>query len=273
LPLKGGAKCFRPVETQTLSTLNRGLGEGAVQHILAKLGFGVGKEAKAGSVLIKTLVQTCLLVPAVLVVVDVMIGFGIGEVELICIVTVGTIPRRWDRNIGFAMTYLIRPDTNNVAFVAPWMSAHVGVLWYLPGCKGHLTISRMQLNKDMTEGPLCNAFDIGLPINRRAGERRSWELGERVQVDVVDDCIHGVRNDRCKGGGHQDRQGPILVSLHWFVEQGSDVVSAVVGGNTFCALVATCLPLGSTWSEKPCSQPGDMAGSTLASMYPMWDCI
>jgi hypothetical protein len=202
-----------------------------------------------------------------------MVGFGIGEVELICVITVGTI-------VGFAMTYLVRPDTNNVAFVAPWMSAHGGVLWYLPGCKGHLTISRMQLNKDMTEGPLCNALDIGLPVNRRAGERRPWVLGERVQVDVVDDCVHGVRNDRCQRGGHQDRQGPILVSLHWFVEQGNDVVGAVVGGNTFCSLVATChqpatrLPLGSTWSEKPYSQPDDMAGSTTPCEYvPMWNCI
>jgi hypothetical protein len=55
----------------------------------------------------------------------------------------------------------------------------------------------MQLDKDMTEGPLRNALDIGLPVNRRAGERRSWELGERVQVDVVDDGVHGIGNSRC----------------------------------------------------------------------------
>jgi len=72
----------------------------------------------------------------------------------------------------------------------------------------------MQLDKDMAEGPIRNALDIGLPVNRRAGYRRSWELGQRVEVDVVGDRVHGVGNNGCERSGQQDRHGPILVSLH-----------------------------------------------------------
>lgn len=58
------------------------MGEGGIQDVLAVLGLGVGEEAKAGSVLIEALVETGLLVPAVLVVVNVVVGLRVGKVEL-----------------------------------------------------------------------------------------------------------------------------------------------------------------------------------------------
>jgi len=72
----------------------------------------------------------------------------------------------------------------------------------------------MQFDKDMAEGPVRDALDIGLPVNRRAGYWRTRELGQRVEVNVVDDRIHGVGNGSCERSGQQDRHGPILVGLH-----------------------------------------------------------
>lgn len=50
--------------------------------MLAVLGLGIGEEAKARPVLVEALVETGFFIPAVLVVVDVMVGLGVGKVEL-----------------------------------------------------------------------------------------------------------------------------------------------------------------------------------------------
>lgn len=50
--------------------------------MLTVLGLGVGQEAEAGSVLVEALIEVGFLVPAVLVVVDVMVGLGFGKMEL-----------------------------------------------------------------------------------------------------------------------------------------------------------------------------------------------
>jgi hypothetical protein len=59
----------------------------------------------------------------------------------------------------------------------------------------------MQLNEDMAEGPICNALDVGLPVNRRAGYGGSRELGKRVEADVVSHRVHRISNDGCERSG------------------------------------------------------------------------
>lgn len=108
------------------------------------------------------------------------------------------------------------------------LSAHTLVYRLL----GNLTISRMELDKGMAERPIGDAFDISLPVNCRAGYQRSWELGQWVEVHVVDDGVHGVGNDSPEHSGQQDRHGPILVSLHRFVGRGKDAPLIVVDGRS-----------------------------------------
>jgi hypothetical protein len=82
LPFESGAQGFGGVDAQSFGAFYSGLREGAVENILARLGFSIGEEAKARAILVEALVQTSVLVPAVLVVVDVVVGLGVGEVEL-----------------------------------------------------------------------------------------------------------------------------------------------------------------------------------------------
>jgi hypothetical protein len=82
LPLEGGAECFRHVYTQTLGALDCSLREGPIEHILARLGFSICEEAKAGFIFIEALIQAGLFVPAVFVVVDVVVSLRVGKVEL-----------------------------------------------------------------------------------------------------------------------------------------------------------------------------------------------
>jgi hypothetical protein len=82
LPVKRRAESLRPVDTEAFRAFDCGLREGAVEYILPVLAFGIREKAEARPVLAKALVQTRLLVPAVLVVVDVVIGFGVSEMEL-----------------------------------------------------------------------------------------------------------------------------------------------------------------------------------------------
>jgi hypothetical protein len=117
LSLKGGAQCFGLVDTQTLSFLDRSLREGAIQHILAILGLGICKEAKAGAVLIEAPVQPRFLIPTVLVVVDVVVGLRIGEMELHT--SAWSATRRY-QSVGTGPQYLVWSDANNIAW---WHSA------------------------------------------------------------------------------------------------------------------------------------------------------
>lgn len=50
--------------------------------MLAILSLGISQKAEAGSVLVEALVEIGFLVPAVLVVVDVMVGLGFSKMEL-----------------------------------------------------------------------------------------------------------------------------------------------------------------------------------------------
>jgi hypothetical protein len=58
------------------------LGEHSIEDIFALLGLFVGEEAKGGSVLVETVVECGFFIPSILVVVDVMIGLRVGEVQL-----------------------------------------------------------------------------------------------------------------------------------------------------------------------------------------------
>jgi hypothetical protein len=91
--LESRAELFHPLDTQALGAFDRGLRESAIEYILSVLAFRVREEAEAGSVLAETLVQTRLLVPAILAVVDIMVGFGVSEVKLWIVSALGV---EWD---------------------------------------------------------------------------------------------------------------------------------------------------------------------------------
>jgi hypothetical protein len=135
LPLKGGAECFSLVDTQTLSFLDRSLREGAIQHILAILGLGICKEAKARAVLIEALVQPRFLIPTVLVVVDVVVGLGIGEVELHT--SVWSATRRY-HSVGTGPQYLVWSHANNISWWHTEARRRVWKTGWLIGMRGHL---------------------------------------------------------------------------------------------------------------------------------------
>lgn len=82
LALESCAQLLCLVDAERLGIPDSGLGKGGVQDVLALLGLGMGEEAEAGPVLVEALVQGGLLVPAVPVVVDVVVGLWIGKVEL-----------------------------------------------------------------------------------------------------------------------------------------------------------------------------------------------
>lgn len=54
------------------------------------------------------------------------------------------------------------------------------------------TVLRMQLDKEVTKGPVRDALDVRLPVCRSAGEARSRKLGQRVEVDIVGHCVEHV---------------------------------------------------------------------------------
>lgn len=56
--------------------------ERLVEDVLAGFGLAVGEEAEGGAVFAEAVVEVALFVPAVLVVVDVVVGLRVGEVEL-----------------------------------------------------------------------------------------------------------------------------------------------------------------------------------------------
>jgi uncharacterized membrane protein (UPF0136 family) len=58
------------------------LGEAAVQDVFAILGLCVSEEAEGRAVFVERLVETRFFVPAVLVVIDVVVGLWVGEVKL-----------------------------------------------------------------------------------------------------------------------------------------------------------------------------------------------
>ena len=82
LPLKGCTESLGLFNQETLGALDGSRREGAIEHILAVLGLGIREIAEARSVLVKALVERRFLVPAILVVVDVVVGLGVGKVEL-----------------------------------------------------------------------------------------------------------------------------------------------------------------------------------------------
>lgn len=97
---------------------------------------------------------------------------------------------------GFA--HLIGPDANNITYSCTILvRKHTYAV--AQGLRS-LTISCMQLNQNMTEGPICDALNVRFPVCRCTGYRRTWESSERVEVDVVDDRVHDISNNDCEGG-------------------------------------------------------------------------
>lgn len=80
----------------------------------------------------------------------------------------------------------------------------------------------MQPNDLMVECPIRNAFDVRLPVNCYPGHRRSGKLGERVEVHIVDDCVHYVRNQSRKSG-RQKQSCNVVMNLHLFERRSSTV--------------------------------------------------
>ena len=138
-----------------------------------------------------------------------MVGFRVGEVELHDDCRHDTTAVGQDCRICRICHTSLGPTRTTSPL--PHNICQRTLVYRIPG---HLTVLRMQLNKEMTEGSIRNALDIGLPVDCRAGYRRSWEPGQRVEVDVVGDGVHSIDNDSCERSGQQDRYGPILVSLH-----------------------------------------------------------
>ena len=79
----------------------------------------------------------------------------------------------------------------------------------------------MQVYEDMAERPLLDALDVCLPVYCRVGYRRSWELGQRVEVDVVDHGVHGVRNGCRERCGQQDSHNASFLARHGTVQSES----------------------------------------------------
>jgi hypothetical protein len=90
----------------------------------------------------------------------------------------------------------------------------------------------------MAERALLYAFDIGLPVERRAGCQWAWELGQRMEEDVVNKCIRNIGNGRCQRSGHQQRHNPVVVHIWLGAGQGR-LVSCVGRGQV--SRGCTCL--------------------------------
>ena len=56
----------------------------------------------------------------------------------------------------------------------------------------YLTKLRMQLDEFVTEGPIGYTLNVGLPVRSGRCERWSWELGEWVEVDIVDNRVYRI---------------------------------------------------------------------------------
>jgi hypothetical protein len=174
LALECSAECARLVGDQLLGGLNGGLGEGAVEDIFAVLCLVVGEKAEAGAVLVEALVKTGLLVPAVLVVVDVVVGVGVGKVELRGVVS--ALSTALGQRIGH---YLIGAYADDIA------------------------IPRMQGDQFVAKGPILDTLDVGLPVDGEACQRRAGKLGEWVEVEIVDERVDGVGGEGSKGRGYE----------------------------------------------------------------------
>jgi hypothetical protein len=82
MPLEPRAEFFRLLYTQTFSGFDSSLRKGTIEHAFSVPRFGVGEVAEAGLILIEAFVQKRILVPAILVVIDIVVSLWIGEVEL-----------------------------------------------------------------------------------------------------------------------------------------------------------------------------------------------
>jgi hypothetical protein len=82
LSLKGSAEVVSFLDDKALGTFDCGLRERAIQNIFAILGLGVREEAERGAILVEGFVETRFFVPAILIVVDVVVGLWVGEVKL-----------------------------------------------------------------------------------------------------------------------------------------------------------------------------------------------
>lgn len=78
----------------------------------------------------------------------------------------------------------------------------------------YLTISHMQFYQLMTEGPISYTLYVSLPI---CADRRKWwagEMGEWVEVNIVDDRVDCVCDEARNNRWKEDARSPILESLH-----------------------------------------------------------
>jgi hypothetical protein len=72
----------------------------------------------------------------------------------------------------------------------------------------------MQVDEFVAEGPIRNALYVGLPVDCRASQWRSRELGKRVQVFVVNGSIYSVGDEGCQCSWQQDAHGTVFESRH-----------------------------------------------------------
>ncbi|KAH8627200.1 hypothetical protein IG631_16968 [Alternaria alternata] len=86
-------------------------------------------------------------------------------------------------------TYLVGSNTNNLAYHGTTSASKHSSMYPVPASP---TVLRMQLNKEVAKGPVCNALSVGFPVRRSAGERRSRKLGQGMEVDVVGHCVEHV---------------------------------------------------------------------------------
>jgi hypothetical protein len=156
------------------------------------LSLCIRKKAKGGPVFAEAFVQSRFLIPTVLVVVDVVISLGIGEVELHrpCQRTWQWVPK--SETEGVSDSHLVWANTDNVA--CHRSAVAFALRMRLCSCRmsGPLTILRMQLDEFVTEGPIGYTLHVSLPVSGGRCERWSWELGEGVEVDIVDDRVYRI---------------------------------------------------------------------------------
>ena len=105
--------------------------------------------------------------------------------------------------------YLVGSYTDNITY-----NAHQGQLIFICRKSNRVTVSRMQTDKFVAEGPTRYTLNVGLPVLCRASQWWPREFCQWMKVDVVDDNVQGVGGNRCEGSGYQDADSPILESLH-----------------------------------------------------------
>jgi hypothetical protein len=86
------------------------------------------------------------------------------------------------------------PTRTTSPFVVDDISSHATI----EEQSGHLTITCVQLDEFMAEGSIRDTFDVRLPVYRYPGHWWTRELCQRVEVHIVDDSVHGIRDDGCK---------------------------------------------------------------------------